>query len=107
MRASGQPLFDQPRQFQAGAELPGHGGEAYQVGTDLAQGPLQIAAHVAALADQIDEIDVMTRIDVGAQAGDAQIGHMEGRLVHDDRSHIRHGDQYYFHRAPFGFKADC
>ena len=44
-----------------------------------------------ALANQIDDIDVMTRIRLLAPIlGDAEVGHVKGRFVHDHRSHIRH-----------------
>ena len=57
----------------------------------------QVTPDLSTLADQIDNENLMVFINVGADAGKPQIGHMKGGFVHDDRRHIRHGNQDNFH----------
>ncbi|VTR70707.1 hypothetical protein DESC_830024 [Desulfosarcina cetonica] len=92
-----QDSLDQARQLQAGVILPGHGREAHQLRPDAGQGAGQIATDVAAFADQVDQVDVVLRVDIAAHAGDAVTGHVDRHFVDDDGDDIRHGDQDHFH----------
>jgi hypothetical protein len=70
-----------------------------QVGMDSFQGFRQIGCDAPPFPHQVDQIDLMPRIDIPADAGNAVIGHMEGHFMDHDGYHIRHGDQRNFHKT--------
>ena len=73
--------------------------ETHDVRSDFQEHAAQVAMNSAAFADQINEIDIVAIIDIGPYACDAQIWHVEGRFVHNQRRHIRHGDQNNLHHT--------
>ena len=71
--------------------MPGHGGQAHQVGLKRAEYAHQVFSQPQTFADQVNDVNLVAVVDIGTDAGDAQVGHMKGRLVHDHRRHVGHG----------------
>ena len=93
----GPELLEQMGNLDTGIELPGHGRKADQVGLDLVDHPGQIFFYGPALADQVDQIDLVILVDIATNRGNAVVGHVECGLMDDDRHHIGHGYQDNFH----------
>ena len=90
-------LLEQMGDLDAGVVLPGHGRKPDQVRLDAAHHLGEVFLDRAALADQIDQKDLVVVVDVAADRGDAVIGHVHRGFMDNDRHHVRHGYEQNLH----------
>jgi hypothetical protein len=82
---------DKADDFNTGLILPGHGRQTDQFRMDLKKQSFQIPRKMPAFPDQINHVNVMALVKVGADAGNSAIGQVKCTLMHNHRNRVWHG----------------